>query len=142
MNKMNKPMIVPAALWSQYGANNPEKAVTKNTPPVSGSCAARVFMSGALLMSFILSLSHCIADPATATVVKLAWVMGSDESLRTWTFKCVYRLCVWSCLECDLPTRSQICGYLKKNDLTVATSPFLLLTGSLPVQNRRKAPVP
>jgi hypothetical protein len=39
------PISRPAAPVSQYGARSPEKAVTKYTPPVSGTEAAKVLIS-------------------------------------------------------------------------------------------------
>ena len=35
------PIITPLALSSQWGASRPEKAGTKYTPPVSGTCTTR-----------------------------------------------------------------------------------------------------
>ena len=50
--------MTPRASPFQYGANNPEKAGTKYTPPLSSTVLARSSISGALLISPMLSRIH------------------------------------------------------------------------------------
>ena len=60
------PTIAPLALMSQYGANKPENAGTKYTPPESSTLPAKYSVTGASSTSFKLSRSHWIAAPAIA----------------------------------------------------------------------------
>jgi hypothetical protein len=82
-DELSVPISRPAAPGSQYGARRPENAVTKYTPPVSGTEAANVFISLADLMKPMESRSltrtlrgcnksrlvsyHLMAPPATPT---------------------------------------------------------------------------
>ena len=61
------PIRSPAAPGSQYGASKPENAVTKYIPPVSFSFAAKSLTSAAELTMPMVSRSHFMALPATAT---------------------------------------------------------------------------
>lgn len=81
--KFSVPISRPAAPGSQYGARRPENAVTKNTPPLSGTEVANVFISLADLMKPMesrnltrtlkgcsksrLASHHLMALPATPT---------------------------------------------------------------------------
>ena len=58
--------MAPRASERQYGANRPEKAGTKYTPPLSSTVRASVSLSAASVMIFIWSRSHCTAEPVTA----------------------------------------------------------------------------
>ena len=62
----DSPTIAPRASERQYGANNPENAGTKYTPPLSATWRASVSLSAAPLMMPSWSRSHCTAEPVTA----------------------------------------------------------------------------
>ncbi len=66
LTKRVRPTIAPRASLRQYGANRPENAGTKYTPPLSSTVIASSSTSGAALMSFRLSRSHCTRAPVIA----------------------------------------------------------------------------
>lgn len=68
-----------AAPGSQYGARSPEKAVTKYTPPVFGTEAARLFTWDEEDIMNIESRIHWMALPATPTGFKLASELEGEE---------------------------------------------------------------
>ncbi len=78
--KRVRPTITPRASGRQYGANRPEKAGTKYTPPLSGTPPARASISEAAEMSPRLSRSHCTPAPAMATDPSRAYAAGSPSS--------------------------------------------------------------
>jgi len=92
------PIRSPAAPGSQYGASKPENAVTKYTPPVSSSFAAKSLTSAAELIIPMVSRSHFIALPATATrKIKINKISNRTSiSLLTATFQRIHRLRTWS----------------------------------------------
>ena len=64
--KRVRPTIAPRASGRQYGANRPENAGTKYTPPLSSTLAASSSTSGAEEMMPSWSRNHWISDPVTA----------------------------------------------------------------------------
>jgi hypothetical protein len=58
--------MAPRASLRQYGANRPENAGTKYTPPLSSTWRASSSTSAAPAMIPSWSRSHCTADPVTA----------------------------------------------------------------------------
>ena len=60
------PAITPRASLRQYGANRPEKAGTKYTPPLSSTVSASSSTSGEASIIFRLSRSHCTSAPVIA----------------------------------------------------------------------------
>ena len=58
--------MTPRASDCQYGANRPENAGTKYTPPLSSTVCASSSTSGAALIIPRLSRSHCTSAPVIA----------------------------------------------------------------------------
>ena len=58
--------MAPRASGRQYGANRPENAGTKYTPPLSSTVVASASTSGAEVMMPSWSRSHCTSEPVTA----------------------------------------------------------------------------
>jgi hypothetical protein len=59
-------MIKPRASLRQWGAKRPEKAGTKKTPPLSGTCRLRDSISDDSAIRPKLSRNHCTREPAMA----------------------------------------------------------------------------
>ncbi len=66
MLNRDSPTIAPRASLRQYGANRPENAGTKYTPPLSLTWRASGSTSAAPEMMPSWSRSHCTAEPVTA----------------------------------------------------------------------------
>ena len=66
MLNRDSPTIAPRASERQYGANSPEKAGTKYTPPLSDTWPAKPSISDAPEMMPSWSRNHCTAEPVTA----------------------------------------------------------------------------
>ena len=66
MLNRDSPTIAPRASERQYGANSPENAGTKYTPPLSSTWRASASLCAAPLMMPNWSRSHCTAEPVTA----------------------------------------------------------------------------
>ena len=60
------PNIVPLAESIQYGANRPLNAVTKTTPPLSGTVCAKVDILWDSCAKPRLSIRNLTEEPATA----------------------------------------------------------------------------
>ena len=81
MLKRDSPTIAPRASDRQYGANSPENAGTKYTPPLSVTGPASASLSLALEMMPSWSRSHCTAEPVTAMEPSSAYTGGSSPNL-------------------------------------------------------------
>ena len=81
MLNRDSPTMAPRASDRQYGANSPENAGTKYTPPLSSTWRASDSLSDAPEMMPSWSRSHCTADPVTATEPSSAYTTGSSPNL-------------------------------------------------------------
>ena len=81
MLNRESPTIAPRASERQYGANSPENAGTKYTPPLSSTCRASDSLCAAPEMMPSWSRSHCTADPVTAIEPSSAYTTGSSPNL-------------------------------------------------------------
>ena len=81
VTKRVRPANTPRALDFQYGANRPENAGTMYRPPLSSTDSASSSTSGAALMSFRLSRSHCTSEPVTAIEPSSAYTASASPIL-------------------------------------------------------------